>query len=86
MVAKCAKARGFESEDSILKELSNPLDDLAAIRSAKGERVAGTCEWILTQGRYTSLIVEDSPQLLWLSGGPGIGKTMTSSFLLNGAE
>ncbi|CAD6577567.1 MAG: hypothetical protein ASARMPRED_008323 [Alectoria sarmentosa] len=62
--------------------LSNPLDDLAAIRSAKGERVSGTCEWILTQGRYTSWIVEDSPQLLWLSGGPGIGKTMISSFLV----
>ena len=62
--------------------LSNPQDDLAAIRSAKGERVRGTCEWILAQGLYTSWLSEDSPQLLWLSGGPGIGKTMTSSFLV----
>ena len=62
--------------------LSNPQDDLAAIRSAKGDRVDGTCEWILTQDRYTSWLNEDSPQLLWLSGLPGIGKTMISSFLV----
>ena len=62
--------------------LSNPRDDLAAIRSTKGDRVDGTCEWILTQDRYTSWLVEDSPQLLWLSGAPGIGKTMLSSFLV----
>ncbi len=62
--------------------LSNPQDDLAKIRSTKGDRVDGTCEWILTQDRYTSWLIEDSPQLLWLSGGPGIGKTMISSFLV----
>ena len=62
--------------------LSDPQDDLAAIRSAKGERVPGTCEWILTQDRYTAWLVEDGPRLLWLSGGPGIGKTMISSFLI----
>ena len=62
--------------------LSNPQDDLAAIRSAKGERVPGTCEWILTQDRYTAFLVEGGPRILWLSGGPGIGKTMISSFLV----
>ena len=62
--------------------LSNPRDDLAAIRSAKGDRVDGTCEWILTQDSYTSWLIEDTPQLLWLSGAPGIGKTMISSFLV----
>ena len=62
--------------------LSNPQDDLAAIRSANGDRVPGTCEWILTQNEYTTWVVEDGPQLLWISGGPGIGKTMISSFLV----
>ena len=62
--------------------LSDPQDDLAAIRSAKGDRVPGTCEWILTQDRYTAFLVEDGPRLFWLSGGPGIGKTMISSFLV----
>ena len=62
--------------------ISNPQDDLAATRSAKGDRVPGTCEWILTQDRYTAFLIEDGPRLLWLSGGPGIGKTMISSFLV----
>ena len=62
--------------------LSNPQDDLAAIRTAKGNRVDGTCEWILTQDSYTSWLIEDRLQLLWLSGAPGIGKTMISSFLV----
>ncbi len=62
--------------------LSNPQDDLAAVRSAKGDRVGGTCEWVLAQNQYTSWLVADSPQLLWLSGGPGTGKTMISSFLV----
>ena len=62
--------------------LSDPQDDLAAIRSAKGDRVPGTCEWILAQDRYTKWLVEQGSRLLWLSGGPGIGKTMVSSFLV----
>ena len=62
--------------------LSNPQDDLAEIRSAKGDRVPSTCEWILTQHQYTTWLIEDGPQLLWLSGGPGIGKTMISSLLV----
>ena len=62
--------------------LSNPPDDLAAIRSAKGDRVPGTCEWILTQNRYTAWFVQEGPRTLWLSGGPGIGKTMISGFLV----
>ena len=62
--------------------LSDPQDDLAAVRSAKGDRVPGTCEWILTQDQYTTFLVEDGPRLLWLSGGPGIGKTMISCFLV----
>ena len=66
---------------SLSRSLSNPLDDLAKIRSAKGERVLGTCEWILAQAQYTSWLNEGGPQLLWLSGGPGIGKTMMSTFL-----
>ena len=66
--------------------LSDPRNDLAEIRDAKGDRVHGTCAWILTQDRYTSWLVEDSPQLLWLSGAPGIGKTMMSSFLVEELE
>jgi DNA replication protein DnaC len=60
---------------------TNPPDDLAAIQRAK-IRAKGTCEWLLLQKEYTSWIVSDKSQLLRLEGGPGIGKTVLASFLV----
>jgi hypothetical protein len=66
--------------------LTNPHNDLAAIRRSKGDRVEGTCEWLLVQEQYTAWLVEDGPQLLRLVGGPGIGKTMISTYLVDELE
>jgi len=63
--------------------LTNPLDDLTAIRRSKGKRVEGTCEWLLLHEAYTAWLVEDSPRMLQLVGAPGIGKTMISSYLID---
>lgn len=63
--------------------LTNPEDDLAAIHRLKGERVSGTCEWILEQKEYTEWLKGESSKLLRLIGPPGIGKTMISSFLVD---
>ena len=62
--------------------------------SAKGARVAGTCEWILQDESYRAWLnsdddgngnsnggSKDKARLLWISGGPGKGKTMMSVFL-----
>ena len=62
--------------------LTDPQDNLVEIRSVKGDRVDGTCEWVLTHDQYTSWLFKDESRLLWLSGAPGIGKTMISNFLL----
>jgi hypothetical protein len=59
--------------------LTNPLDDLAAIRRSKGKRVDGTCEWLLRLEKYTTWLNGDGPQILRLTGAPGIGKTIISS-------
>jgi hypothetical protein len=66
--------------------LTNPQDDLAAIKRSKGKRVEGTCEWLLVQEQYTAWLVEKKAQLLRLVGGPGIGKTMISTFLVKELE
>lgn len=63
--------------------LTDPVDDLAAAKRAKGERVTGTCEWILTRGEYTRWLVESRTHLLYLIGEPGIGKTMIATFLVD---
>ncbi|PQE05819.1 hypothetical protein CJF31_00004572 [Rutstroemia sp. NJR-2017a BVV2] len=65
--------------------LTDPLDDRAKLVQAKGLRVDGTCEWIQTNELYVSWLRSDS-QLLWLSGGPGKGKTMLSVFLAEQLE
>ena len=64
---------------------TNPPDDLSAIRRAK-VRAEGTCEWLLLQEEYTTWVVSDRSQLLRLEGGPGIGKTVLASFLVEELE
>ena len=59
---------------------TDPYDDRAKLISAKGKRVENTCEWIKEDGVYQSWLNSRS-QLLWISGGPGKGKTMISIFL-----
>jgi ankyrin repeat protein len=67
--------------------LTNPPDDLAGIRRSKGRRVEGTCEWLLVQENYNEwLLSQCPPQLLRLVGGPGMGKTMISSFMVEEME
>jgi hypothetical protein len=66
--------------------LTNPQDDLTAIRRSKGERIEGTCEWLLVREEYTTWLIQDGVGLLWLVGAPGIGKTMISSFLVDELE
>ena len=61
---------------------------------AKGTRVTGTCEWITRDAKYRAWLSSnncdgndnDNTSLLWSSGGPGNGKTMTSVFLTEELE
>jgi ankyrin repeat protein len=63
----------------------DPRDDQDRLIHAKGPIVEGTCEWIKTNELYNSWLHSRS-QLLWLSGGPGKGKTMLSIFLAGELE
>ena len=65
--------------------LTNPRDDRENLIQIKGSRVDGTCEWIKSNKLYNSWLHSRS-QLLWLSGGPGKGKTMLSVFLAEELE
>jgi hypothetical protein len=67
---------------ALFSGLTDPRSDLDSIRNAKKDRVPGTCEWILSQDIYSSWRTKEGPPLLWLQGGPGIGKTMMSLFLV----
>ncbi|CEO59719.1 hypothetical protein PMG11_04384 [Penicillium brasilianum] len=65
--------------------LTDPLIDLETLKSSKGERTQGTCEWIRDNGSYKHWLHGDS-QCLWICGGPGKGKTMLSIFLTEELE
>lgn len=60
--------------------LTNPEDDREVLCSAKGTRVAGTCEWISEHKTYNEWL-HGNTSYLWISGGPGKGKTMMSIYL-----
>lgn len=65
----------------------NPAVDRESIKSAKGERVDGTCEWIKENGNYRAWLEPTrSPHSLWVRGGPGKGKTMLAMFLTEDLE
>lgn len=65
--------------------ISDPIVDRETLKTVKGHRTAGTCEWIRDNAAYKALLAGDT-QRLWISGGPGQGKTMLSMFLTEELE
>ncbi|RYP12006.1 hypothetical protein DL765_007522 [Monosporascus sp. GIB2] len=63
----------------------DPNVDREKLISSKGTRVTGTCEWVRENEAYKSWLQGDA-LLLWISGGPGKGKTMLSIFLTEELE
>ena len=55
------------------------------LRTNKGARVLGTFEWITTDIRY-QVWQSSGPDALWITAGPGRGKTMLSLFILEDLE
>ena len=85
-----AAERERSPEKECLQELfknlaGDPSDIRAALVQEKGNRVPGTCQWIRTNPIYERWLASRS-QLLWLSGGPGKGKTMFAIFLTQELE
>ncbi|OBT52075.1 hypothetical protein VE04_08013 [Pseudogymnoascus sp. 24MN13] len=70
---RCLQALVVVESDVILENL----------RRTKGGRVEGTCEWVLINSQFTEWLNADKSQLLRLTGGPGIGKTMIATFLVD---
>ncbi|KAF5664588.1 NACHT ankyrin domain-containing protein [Fusarium circinatum] len=65
--------------------VSHPGADKASVADAKGKRTPGTCSWILENPQCQAWLNKKSP-LFWISGGPGMGKTVLSLFLSEQVE
>ncbi|KAI2484608.1 Ankyrin repeat protein [Pyrenophora tritici-repentis] len=65
--------------DSLL--LTRPEVDRKSLIALKGRRVDGTCEWLIQHPHYQEWLADANHPLLWISGGPGKGKTMLAIYV-----
>jgi nucleoside phosphorylase len=61
--------------------LTRPEVDRSSLIALKGRRVNGTCEWLIRHPSYQDWLEGADPPLLWISGGPGKGKTMLAIYI-----
>jgi nucleoside phosphorylase len=61
--------------------LTRPDVDRKSLIALKGRRVDGTCEWVTKHHHYQEWLSDTSQPLLWISGGPGKGKTMLAIYI-----
>ncbi|PPJ56778.1 hypothetical protein CBER1_05969 [Cercospora berteroae] len=77
-------ADDFASQESIerlLPECGAPQEDLSEFSD---KRITGSCEWILghpTMGLFLS-DKTSQPQVLWCFGGPGSGKSVAATYII----
>uniref|UniRef100_L2G4U6 Ankyrin repeat protein n=1 Tax=Colletotrichum fructicola (strain Nara gc5) TaxID=1213859 RepID=L2G4U6_COLFN len=88
VAAREAKPRAAASSANWLRSaifITDPRNDRSALISAKGKRADGTCTWILETDAYSTWMHTPCPGL-WITGGPGIGKSIMSIFLTEQLE
>ena len=61
--------------------LTRPEVDRKSLVALKGRRVDGTCEWLIQHPSYQEWLANANLPLLWISGGPGKGKTMLAIYI-----
>ncbi|KAI9778406.1 MAG: hypothetical protein M1816_004104 [Peltula sp. TS41687] len=61
--------------------LTRPEVDRKSLIALKGRRVDGTCEWLTQHPHYQGWLADANHPLLWISGGPGKGKTMLAIYI-----
>ena len=70
--SKCMRALGPSTPDATRYKISR--------------WVPGTCTWLLDDSRYLEWINGSEKALLWVTGAPGSGKTVLSSFVIDQIE
>ncbi len=61
--------------------LTRPEVDRKSLIALKGRRADGTCEWLTQHPHYQEWLADANHPLLWISGGPGKGKTMLAIYI-----
>ncbi|KAF5860120.1 hypothetical protein ETB97_002027 [Aspergillus alliaceus] len=64
-------------------DLAAAAGDYKRYKDVNRERLPGTCEWFLTDDRFRKWLDSKLPGLLWVSAGPGRGKSVLSRCLVD---
>jgi len=78
--------RRDEKETRLLQDLAVAAGDYTRYKNLNPHRVDGTCEWFLTDERFCKWRDTKSPSLLWVSAGPGCGKSVLSKSLIDDGQ
>ncbi|KAI4932683.1 hypothetical protein J4E85_003081 [Alternaria conjuncta] len=64
----------------------DPRDHKEDLITRNGRWLKGTCQWILRTKEFIEWHESKPPRLIWITGGPGKGKTMLAHFLVDYCE
>ncbi|KAH8763942.1 hypothetical protein F5882DRAFT_453250, partial [Hyaloscypha sp. PMI_1271] len=78
--------RRDEKETKLLQDLAVAAGDYKRYKNINPHRVDGTCEWFLTDERFRKWRDSTTPSLLWVSAGPGCGKSVLSRSLIDDGQ
>ena len=79
------KSEDLERISTFLGNPEMPLDDHEFFSD---KRLEGSCGWVLNDTTFSAWLADDSPgaHILWFTGKPGSGKSVTTSFVINYME
>ena len=66
-----------------MKLLETLASDYKSDKEFVSKRVPGTCEWFLQDDRFLNWRDSDTSRLLWVSAGPGCGKSVLARTLID---
>lgn len=69
-----------QKERDLLQDLAS---DYEGYKDFNPQRVEGTCEWFFNDDRYLKWRDSSISSLLWVSAGPGCGKSVLSRALID---
>jgi hypothetical protein len=78
-----AEHRKDVQETRLLQDLARVAGDYQRYKDLNPKRVRGTCQWFLRDERFCNWGNNASSSLLWVSAGPGRGKSVLSRSLID---
>lgn len=83
MLQTMKEHRRDDKETELLRDFAEAVGDYERCKNLNTRRVSGTCEWFLGDPRFCAWRDRAESSLLWISIGPGRGKSVLSRCLID---